>query len=97
MIIQLIQSLLPSTGLVFVFSTGNLVFSRMNLKPAVLKNFVFDWALCFRPCEVSRFQNLAGLESPIKHTLNFIEFFLIFFNFAAILNHKDADVSINDG
>ena len=43
----------------------------MNLKPAVSKNFVFDWALCFRLCEVYRFQNLVGLESPIKHALTF--------------------------
>ena len=50
-------------------STGNLVFARINLKPAVLKNFVVDWALCFRPCEVYRFQTLAGLEAPIEHTL----------------------------
>ena len=38
----------------------------MNLKPAVLKNFVFDWAMSFRLCEVYRFQNLVGLELPIK-------------------------------
>ena len=50
------------------FSTGNLVFARMNLKPAVLKNFVFDWELCFHFCEVYRFQNLVGLELPIKHS-----------------------------
>ena len=52
------------------FSTGNLVFARINLKPAALKNFVFDLELCFRLCEVFRFQNLVGLEFPIKHTLN---------------------------
>ena len=39
----------------------------MNLKRAVLKNFVFDWALCFSLCEVYHFQNLVGLELPIKH------------------------------
>ena len=42
----------------------------MNTKPAVLENFVFDWALYFHLCEVCRFQNLVALESPIKHTLN---------------------------
>ena len=51
------------------FSIGNLIFARMNLKPAVLKNFVFDWALCFGLCEVYRFQNFVGLELPIKHAL----------------------------
>ena len=50
------------------FSTGNRVFARINLKPAVLKNFVFDWELCFHLCKVYRFQNLVGLELPIKHT-----------------------------
>ena len=50
MVIESFKSLLPSNGLVFVFSTGNVVFARMNLKPASLKNFVFDWALCFRLC-----------------------------------------------
>ena len=39
------------------------------MKHAVLKDFVFDWALCFHLCEVNCFQNLVGLESPIKHTL----------------------------
>ena len=66
MVIELVQSLLPSTGLVLCFSIGNLVFARMNLKPAVLKNFVFDWEMCFRLCEVYRFQNWVGLELPIK-------------------------------
>ena len=51
------------------FSNKNLIFYRMNPKPAALKKFVFDWALCFRFCEVYLFQNLVGLESPIKHTL----------------------------
>ena len=41
----------------------------MNLKPALLKNFVLAWELCFRLCEVYRFRNLVGLELPIKHTL----------------------------
>ena len=39
------------------------------MKPAALKNFVPDWELCFRLCEVYLFQNSAGLELPIKHTL----------------------------
>ena len=69
MVIESVQSLLPSTRLIFVFSTGDHVFARLNLKSAVLKNFVFDWALCFRLCEVYRFQNLVGLELPIKHAL----------------------------
>ena len=30
------------------FSTGNLVVARINLKPAALKDFVFDWELCLR-------------------------------------------------
>ena len=51
------------------FSTRNLVFARINLKPAVLKNFVFDSELCLRLCEVYRFENMVGLELPIKHTL----------------------------
>ena len=51
------------------FSTGNLVFARINLKPAVLKNFVFDWEPCFHLCEVYRIQNLVGLELPIKRNL----------------------------
>ena len=50
-----------------VFRLETSFFARMNLKPAVLKNFVFDWALCFRLCEVYRFQNLVGFELPIKH------------------------------
>ena len=47
------------------------LFVRMNLKRVVLKNFVFDWALCFRLCEVYHFQNLVGLELPIKHALSY--------------------------
>ena len=74
-----LYSLLPSTRLVFVFFIWNLVFARINLKlqtplkPAAFKNFVFDWELCLRLCEAYRFQNLVGLELPIKHTLNFIK------------------------
>ena len=52
------------------FSTGNLVFARMNLKPAALKDFVFDWELCFHLCKVYRFPNLVRLELPIKQTLS---------------------------
>ena len=51
------------------FSTGNPFFARINLKPAALKNFAFDWKLCLRLCEVYRSQNLVGFELPIKHTL----------------------------
>ena len=29
---------------------------RINLKPAVLRNFVFDWEMCVDPIEVYRFQ-----------------------------------------
>ena len=61
------------------FSTGDLVFARLNLKSAVLKNFVFDWALCFRLCEVYHFQNLVGLELPIKHALTQSELGMILF------------------
>ena len=44
------------------------------MKPAVLKTFAFDWALCFRLCKVVyRFQNLVGLESPIKHIRNRVD------------------------
>ena len=46
--LRLLYPLLLSTRLVFVFFNGNLVFARMNLKPAVLKNFLIDWELCFR-------------------------------------------------
>ena len=49
----------------------------MNQKPAVVKNFVFDWVLCFRLCEVYRFQNLVGLELPIKHALRLALWFFI--------------------
>ena len=34
------------------------------------QNFVFDWEICFRLCDAYRFQNLEGLELPIKHTLS---------------------------
>ena len=39
MVIESVQSLLPSAGLKFVFFHWNLVFARMNLKPSVFKNF----------------------------------------------------------
>ena len=55
MVIESVQSSLPRTALIFLSSTGNLVFARINLKPTVLKYVVFDWALCFRLCEVLRF------------------------------------------
>ena len=51
----------------FVFSTGNVVFFLMHLKPAVLKNAVFDWEMCFYLCEVHCFQKLVS----IKHTVQF--------------------------
>ena len=44
----------------------------MNLISAVLRNFVFDWEMCFRLCAVHRFHNLVSFELPIKHTINFI-------------------------
>ena len=50
-------------------------FARINLKPVALKNFVFDWELCFRLCEIYRFQNLVGLELPIKRTLKSLQRF----------------------
>ena len=53
-----------------MFSVGNLVFTRMNLKAAALKNVVFDREMRFRPCEVCHFQNLLCLELPIKQALN---------------------------
>ena len=49
MVIKSDQVLLPSTGLVFAFSTRNFILARMDLKPDVMKSSVFDWALCFRP------------------------------------------------
>ena len=49
-----------------------LVFARLNLKPAVLKNFVFDSEVCFLVCEVYRFWNTVGLELPMKHTQSYI-------------------------
>ena len=66
--------------LVIVYSTGNLVFVRVNLKPfivqclklAALKNFVFDWEMRFHSYEGYRFQKWVGLELPIKHTPNTI-------------------------
>ena len=48
------------------------MFTRMNLEPAVLKTFAFDWALCFRLCGAYRFQNLVGWELPIKHDLSWL-------------------------
>ena len=42
----------------------------MNLNPAVVKNFVFDWEMFFCRCEVYRFQNLVGLDLPTKHIPN---------------------------
>ena len=39
------------------------------MKPVDLKNFVFDWEMCFYHSKVYRFQNLVGMEIPIKHTL----------------------------
>ena len=54
------------------------VFAMVTPKPAVFKMFVFDWEIYFRLCEVYRFQNLAGLELPIKHTLNYNNRGLIF-------------------
>ena len=67
-LLELVQSLLPSTRLVFIFSTGNFVFARMNLKLAVFKKFAFDWEMSFHLCEVYHFQNLLGLEIPVKHS-----------------------------
>ena len=64
-----VATALPSTGHVSVFLNWKLLFTRMNLKPADLKNFVFDSKMCLRVCEVYRFQNLVGLELPIKHKL----------------------------
>ena len=48
---------------------------RINLKPAILKNRVFDWEVCFDSREVYRFQNLVGLELSIKHTLKLWAFY----------------------
>ena len=55
------------------FSTGNVVLARVNLKPAVLKNFVFDQEICFLLCEGNRFQDLEGLELPIKHAQSLVD------------------------
>ena len=74
------------------FSTENLVFARINLKPAALKNFVFDWEACLRLCEVYHFQNLVGLELPIKHTLKLT---LYFENKISILQIIDDDELLN--
>ena len=40
----------------------------MNVKPAVLKNFVFERKVCFLSPLTYQFQNLVGLELPIKRT-----------------------------
>ena len=45
---------------------------KKNLKPAVLKNFVFDSALYLHLCEVDRF--MVGLELSIKRALNDVIF-----------------------
>ena len=50
-------TLLPSTRLVIVLSTGNLAFVRMNLKPAILKIFVFEWEMCFHLAKSAVFRN----------------------------------------
>ena len=52
------------------FSNWKPRFVRMTLKRTVLKNSVFDWELCLHLCKVYRFQNLVGLELPIKDTPN---------------------------
>ena len=55
-----------------------LVIVLFNRKPPVGKDesetcsfeeFVFDWEMYFRFYEVYCFQNLVGLELPIKYTL----------------------------
>ena len=69
MVIESVQFCCQAADSSSCFSIGNLVFAKINLKPAALENFVFDWELCFRLCEVFRFQNWVGLELPIKHTL----------------------------
>ena len=58
MVIERDQSLLPSTRLVFVFSTENLLFVGMNLKPAVLNNL----------CLIGQF-----LSSSAKYCIPFSE------------------------
>ena len=55
MVIESVQSLLPSTGLVFVFFNREPRFRQDESEPAVLKHSIFDWALCFRLCELYRF------------------------------------------
>ena len=50
----------------------------MNLKPGVLKNFVFDCEMCFILCEVYRFQNLEGLKLLIKHSFRSGKYVIIF-------------------
>ena len=52
-------------------STRHLVFTKINLKPALLLFAEFCVLLgnVFRLCDVYRFQNWNGLELPIKHTL----------------------------
>ena len=67
MVIESVQFLL-STGLVFLFFNWKPCFRQDHLKPAVLKNLVFDWTLSLLLCEVCLFHDLAGFKSPIKHT-----------------------------
>ena len=83
-------SFLPSTRLVIVLSTESLNFVRKNLKlvHSVLKDFVFDWEMYFLFCEFCRFENLVGLELPIKHTLTVMEIWTIEALFTCYSAHK---------
>ena len=51
----------------FSFSVAN---PGDESKTYCFKISVFDWEIYFRLCEVYCFQNLVGLELPIKHTLS---------------------------
>ena len=65
-----LYSLLLSMRVVFVFFNWKpRLHQGKSETSAFLKNLVFDWEMCFHLCEVYRFQNLVGLELPIKHTL----------------------------
>ena len=71
MVIDLVPPLLLTiTGLMFVFFNWKPRFRQDESETFCSENFVFDWALCCLLCEVYHFQNLVGLELPIKYTLN---------------------------
>ena len=46
------------------------LINMVNGKSAILEIFLLDWKIHFRLCVVYCFQDLVGLELPIKHALS---------------------------